>query len=212
MMLGAIHQHLRLQQPQQRGSTPASAAGSDVGALRCIEQRTYFAAPGKLDALHARFRDHTCKLFAKHGITNLGYFSPLADDSTDGMLVYYVGTPSRAQRDAGFAAFAADPEWSGPAGAKTLSEVGGKLVDRVESVFLEPTDYSSPVAALAREGQLLELRRYVAAAGKRAALNARFREGEATWRRNGLACVAYLQPAERSADGEVSLSLSLSLS
>ena len=88
---------------------------------------------------------------------------------------------------------------------------GGKLVDRVESVFLEPTDYSSPVAALAREGQLLELRRYVAAAGKRAALNARFREGEATWRRNGLACVAYLQPAERSADGEVSLSLSLSL-
>ncbi len=201
-MLGTICQHL-----QQLGSEPASATDSaEVERLQCIEQRTYYAAPGKLTALHSRFRDHTCKLFAKHGITSLGYFSPLVDESTDGTLVYYVATPSRAQRDAGFAAFAADPEWSGPEGAKTRSEANGKLVERVESVFLEPTDYCPPVTLLAREGQLLELRRYVAAEGKRSPLNARFQDGASTWHRNGLTCVAYLQPTEFSAaspDGEV---------
>jgi hypothetical protein len=203
MMLGALQRHLRPQRLQVDASAAAAAAAEEP--LRCIEQRTYYAAPGKLDALHRRFRNHTLELFAKHGITSLGYFSALVDESTNGVLVYYVATASRVQRDAGFAAFAADPEWSGPDGAKTLSEVDGKLVERVESVFLEPTDYSPAITVLGRESQLLELRRYVAAEGKRDALNARFEQGQTTWRRNGLDCLAYLQPTDPSTapDGEV---------
>jgi hypothetical protein len=145
------------------------------------------------------------------GITNLGYFSPIVDELTEGgRLVYFIGAPSRAERDASLAAFAADAEWSGPSGARALSEFDGKLIDRVESVFLEPTSYSPPVSALARDGQLLELRRYAAAEGKNAALNDRFREGGPTWIKNGLAAVAYLQPTpseEVAPDGEVWLLL-----
>jgi hypothetical protein len=202
-MLGKIDRHLRAQQPPLAATATAADAEEP---LRCIEQRTYYAAPGRLGALHCRFRDHTCALFEKHGLTNLGYFSPLADDSVDGTLVYFIAAPSRVERDVRFASFSSDPAWSGPDGARTQSETDGGLVERVESVFLEATEYSPPVGPLAREGQLLELRCYVAAEGKSGALHARFREGGPTWSKNGLACVAYLQPTELSTsspDGEV---------
>ena len=166
-MLGKIDRHLRAQQPPLAATATAADAEEP---LRCIEQRTYYAAPGRLGALHCRFRDHTCALFEKHGLTNLGYFSPLADDSVDGTLAYFIAAPSRVERDVRFASFSSDPAWSGPDGARTQSETDGGLVERVESVFLEATEYSPPVGPLAREGQLLELRCYVAAEGKSGAL------------------------------------------
>ena len=70
-------------------TTPASLAADTP----CYEMRVYYAAPGKLDALQARFRDHTCKLFEKHGITNIGYFVPI--ENPNSKLVYFLAFPSR---------------------------------------------------------------------------------------------------------------------
>jgi hypothetical protein len=64
---------------------------------RCYELRTYYAAPGKLEELHARFRDHTCALFEKHGISNLGYWVPL--DNPENKLLYVLAYPSREARE-----------------------------------------------------------------------------------------------------------------
>src|ERR1043165_1768837 len=73
--------------------------------LPCYELRIYHAAEGKLDALNARFRDHTMKLFEKHGITNVGYFTPL--DNPDRLLYYFLTYPSREARDKSWKEFAA---------------------------------------------------------------------------------------------------------
>jgi hypothetical protein len=116
---------------------PAGAGGAKE---RFFEMRTYIAPEGKLDALHARFRDHTNKLFAKHGIEMVGYWTPV--DEAKGAkttLVYILAYPSKEARAASWKAFGADPEWLK---AKAASEVNGKLVEKVESVFLKPTDYS----------------------------------------------------------------------
>jgi len=66
---------------------------------RCVEMRVYYAPEGKLDALHARFRDHTCKLFEKHGMTNLGYFVPIGPNP-ERKLIYFVAYPSLESRNA----------------------------------------------------------------------------------------------------------------
>jgi len=106
---------------------------------RCFEMRTYIAPPGKLTALHARFRDHTNALFAKHGMTLVGYWTPTDGEAAANTLVYILAYPNRAAADASWKAFRADPVW---VKAKADSEVAGVLVDKVVSVFLKPTDYS----------------------------------------------------------------------
>ena len=101
---------------------------------------TFFAAePGKMDALHARFRDHTCKLFEKHGITIIGFWKPTDKTKAEDMMVYILAYPSKEAADASWKAFRADPVWNS---ARDASEKNGKLVKKVESVFLNPTDYS----------------------------------------------------------------------
>ncbi|MFO0960979.1 MAG: NIPSNAP family protein [Isosphaeraceae bacterium] len=110
-------------------------------ADRVFEMRTYYAAPGKLDALQARFRDHTVGLFKKHGMTSIGYWTPRDDENGKGTkLVYILAYPDKAAAEKAWAAFRADPEWIA---AKEASEKDGKLVEKVESVFLDPTDYSA---------------------------------------------------------------------
>ena len=118
---------------------PAAVAQPAPAATRFFELRTYHAAEGKLDALHARFRDHTNALFTKHGITMIGYWTPADGDAAKKTLVYILAYPSREAREASWKAFQADPDW---VKAKTESEVNGKLVDKVDSVYLNPTDYS----------------------------------------------------------------------
>lgn len=105
--------------------------------LACYELRTYTAAPGKLEALHARFRNHTLALFEKHGMTNCHYWVP--EPNAEGKLVYLLGYPDREAREASWKAFLSDPVWLA---AKAESEREGKLVAKVESLFLNPTDYS----------------------------------------------------------------------
>ncbi len=106
---------------------------------RYFEMRTYTAAPGKMDALHKRFRDHTMKLFEKHGMTVIGFWSPADPKEADQKLVYILAYPSKEARDKSWKEFQADPDWQK---AKAESEKDGKLVDKVESVFLNSTDYS----------------------------------------------------------------------
>jgi hypothetical protein len=112
----------------------AAAAG------RVFELRTYFTNEGKLDDLHKRFRDHTCELLKKHGAELIGFWTPLDDkDGKGGKLVYLVAFPSREAAKKTWEAFGKDPEWQK---VYEESHKNGKLVKTVESVFLEPTDYS----------------------------------------------------------------------
>ncbi|SRR5258706_1535426 len=116
-----------------------SGRTADASKERFFEMRTYTAAPGKLEALHARFRDHTNKLFVKHGMELIGYWTPTDGEKVSNTLVYILAYPSKEAREKSWKDFQDDAEWKK---AKDASEVNGKLVDKVESVFLKPTDYS----------------------------------------------------------------------
>ncbi len=106
---------------------------------RVFEIRTYTTEPGKLDALNARFRDHTIKLFEKHGITNIGYWIPVDEPRSKDTLIYVLAYDSREAAEKSWKDFRADPDWIK---AKEASEVNGKLVAKVDSVFADATDYS----------------------------------------------------------------------
>lgn len=107
---------------------------------RIFELRTYRSAPGRLAALSARFRDHTMGLFARHGITVEGFWEAVdEDDPGSGTLVYVCSYPSREAATAAWKAFGEDPEW---VKVRADSEVDGRLADRVDSLYLHPTDYS----------------------------------------------------------------------
>jgi hypothetical protein len=118
--------------PVALGAEPASAA-------RVFEIRTYYTFPGRLEALHKRFREHTLRMFEKHGMTNVAYWTPQDSPGKDNTLVYVVSHASREQAKANWAAFIADPEWKKIA---EDSQKDGKIVERIESVFVDATDYS----------------------------------------------------------------------
>ena len=106
---------------------------------RVYEIRTYTTHEGKLDDLQARFRNHTTRLFEKHGITNVGYWVPMDEPRSENTLIYILAHDSREAAKESFASFGKDPEWQK---ARTESEANGKIVQKVESVFVTPTDYS----------------------------------------------------------------------
>jgi NIPSNAP len=108
-------------------------------ANRVFEIRTYTAPDGKLDALKARFRDHTISIFKKHNMVSIGYFTPQDAPLSQNTLIYVLAHPSRDAAKTNWAAFNADPEW---VTARTASEVNGKLTTGVTSVFVDPTDFS----------------------------------------------------------------------
>ena len=118
-------------------SAPATAGAQQAAATRVFELRTYTTPDETQFAmLNARFRDHTTKLFERHGITNIGYWTPVDTPNT---LIYIVAHKSQEEAKKSFAAFRADPEWvkvSAETKAKGLTGV------KVESKYLQPTDYS----------------------------------------------------------------------
>jgi hypothetical protein len=125
-------------------AVPTAAAAPPADALapgsRCFEMRTYYTMPGKLPALHARFRDHTNKLFVKHGMTLVGYWVPRdKEKGADNTLVYVLAYPDCAAREKSWQAFMADPEWKA---VREASEVNGKLLEKIDSVLMNATDYS----------------------------------------------------------------------
>ena len=102
------------------------------------ELRTYEAAPGKLQALQARFRDHTMRLFERHGLEAVGFWT-YAHGGWSDQLVYLMRFDDMADRDAKWAAFGADPDWQS---ARAESEHDGPLTTRIRSDLLRATDYS----------------------------------------------------------------------
>jgi hypothetical protein len=121
---------------------PSGAVGADEkeqAMPRVFEMRTYITEPGRLEALHKRFREHTNRLFVKHGMTLIGYWTPSSGPESENTLVYILAFPSHEARDASFKAFGEDSEWKR---VKAESEKDGKIVKQVISQFLAPTDYS----------------------------------------------------------------------
>ncbi len=116
-------------------------SAASPGQTRVFEMRTYYTHEGRLPALNKRFREHTTELFKKHGIENIGYWTPVNEkDGKNDKLVYLLAYPSLEAREASWKAFGSDPEWKK---AQAESELDGKIVKKVESVFLNPTDYSA---------------------------------------------------------------------
>lgn len=121
----------------------AFSAGYSLGDQgekpRLYELRTYTTNPGKLPALHARFRDHTMRLFEKHGMQNVMYWVPTDAERKDNTLIYVVSHASPEAAKASWAAFIGDPEWREVA---KESEKDGKIVSKLDSIYMTPTDYS----------------------------------------------------------------------
>lgn len=103
------------------------------------ELRTYWCPPGKLDALNARFRNLTMRLFARHNIKVVGFWTPEPATPESGDLVYLLAFDDRASLEKAWAAFRADPEWQA---GRAASEVNGSLVAKVVSTVMHATDYS----------------------------------------------------------------------
>jgi hypothetical protein len=136
---------------------------------RCYEMRIYYPAPGKMNDLLARFRNHTTKLFEKHGMTNIGYWVP--QNKPDSVLIYVMAYPSREAREASWKAFVADPAWQS---VQKESETNGKLLTKIENKFLSTTDFS-PNNFNSVGDRVFELRTYKATKYNLGLLMARFR-------------------------------------
>jgi hypothetical protein len=167
---------------------------------RFYELRTYHAETGKLDALLSRFRDHTCKLFEKHGMTNVGYWVPV--DNADNLLIYLLAYPNQPAREASWKAFREDEEWKKVVAA---SEANGKLVAKVDSTFLIPTPFSMgfPVSPKDQTERLFEMRTYTTVPGNLENLYKRFQDHtQNLFRKHGMANLGYYRmvPGQEGAE------------
>jgi hypothetical protein len=172
---------------------------SPAGDARCYEMRTYHVAPGKMEALHQRFREHTNQLFEKHGMTLIGYWVPL--EAKEEKLIFILAYPSREAREKSWQGFMNDPEWQA---AFKASEEGGRLVENVDQVFMKATDYSPEIkTGKAGEPRVFELRTYTASPGNLDHLHARFRDHTIKlFSKHGMSNLGYWTPmkGEKGAD------------
>ncbi len=163
---------------------------------KVYELRVYTCNDGKLPDLLTRFREHTCKLFEKHGIENIGYWVPVdKENGSENTLIYIIAHKNGAAAKASWAAFSKDPEWQAVAKA---SEANGKiLAKKPDSTFMDVTDYSPVVKTGAGSGdRVFELRTYTCNPGKLPTLHSRFRDHTmALFARHGMTNVAYWTPA-----------------
>ncbi|MBH55360.1 MAG: NIPSNAP family protein [Opitutaceae bacterium] len=163
-------------------------AWTEAHDTRAYELRTYWAHEGKLDDLIARFRDHTCDLFARRGIENVGYWVP--KDNPENKLIYILAFPSRLDQESMWKAFQNDSDWKSAARASIKD---GRLVKKIESIWLKTTDYSMPVKKIqASPERLFELRTYITNEGKLNHLDARFRDHTiGLFEKHGIENIAY---------------------
>lgn len=117
----------------------ASALAQPPAPARIYELRTYHCFEGRLEALKTRFREHTIAIFKRHSIESIAYWTPQDPELAKNTLVYLIAHPSREAAKADWAAFNADPEWQKVAAD---SQKAGKIVQKVDSLFLDPTDFS----------------------------------------------------------------------
>jgi len=118
---------------RQDSANPAPAASA------VFELRVYHAAPGKMADLLARFRDHTVKLFDRHGLKSVAYWTPVDEPEKSNTLIYILRHPSREAAAANWKSFQDDPEWKS---VKEKSEANGKLTEKIDSTYLALTDFS----------------------------------------------------------------------
>lgn len=114
-----------------------STSAEDMGKV--FELRIYTATPGNLDNLHARFRDHTTRIFGNHGMKVVGYWTPTSEEESENTLVYMLEHASQDAADASWRAFGQDPEWTQVAEA---SNANGQILGGIERRYMKATDYS----------------------------------------------------------------------
>lgn len=114
-------------------------SGAMERSTTVYELRIYHVVPGKMEDLVSRFRDHTMKLFADHGIKSVAYWAALDEPVKSSTFFYILEHPSREAAAANWKAFQEDPEWKS---VKATSEEKGKLVEKIDSTFLTLTDFS----------------------------------------------------------------------
>jgi hypothetical protein len=155
---------------------------------RYFELRTYHCHENKRPDLIKRFKDHTIRLFKKHGITNVGYFVPV--DTTNYSLVFILAYPNKGSRDSLWNSFANDPDWQR---AKGKSEENGPLVEKVDQVFMTVAPELSPaINGRKRSKRVFELRTYYCFPGKLADLRTRFENHtRALFEKHGMTNIVY---------------------
>ena len=124
---------------RSRQLRPAVGGGQRSIRTRVYELRTYTSPEGRLGDLQARFRNHTVKLFEKHGITSIGYFVPQDAPQSQNTLIYVLAHKDRESAKQNWAAFQKDPDWQA---AFKESQKNGPLQTQVQSVFMDPLDFS----------------------------------------------------------------------
>ncbi|HTR65352.1 MAG TPA: NIPSNAP family protein [Terriglobales bacterium] len=120
-------------------SAAAQERSTSLPATAVYELRVYHTYEGKLDDLLTRFREHTMRIFEKHGMTNVAYWTPTDEPLKGKTLFYVIAHASREAAISNWKAFGADPEWQS---VQAKSEADGKLVEKVDSTFLMLTDFS----------------------------------------------------------------------
>ena len=114
--------------------------GASNPAHHVYELRMYHVNEGKIDALKARFGDHTDALFKRHNMKSIGYWQPRDAPDSQKLFVYILEHPSREEAKKNWDAFHDDPEWQK---VKSDSERNGPLVDHIDNYFMDPTSYSA---------------------------------------------------------------------
>jgi hypothetical protein len=104
------------------------------------ELRMYHVNEGKMDALIARFGDHTDAIFRRHNMMSIGFWRPQDEPYSQNLFVYILEHPSREEAAKNWAAFQADPEWKK---VKADSETNGALANHIDSYFMDPTSFSA---------------------------------------------------------------------
>jgi len=138
---------------------------------RYFELRIYYCNPGRLDALIERFQNHTTRIFEKHGMENIGYWVPTNNEKN--ALYYILAYPSKEARDKSWAGFIADPEWKDVA---SKSEVNGKILESITSVFMNASDLMPKIVPGTGVGRVFELRTYTCLPDRLPNLTTRFRD------------------------------------
>ncbi len=173
----------------------ACSAVQAAADARVFELRIYTCNEGKLPDLLTRFRDHTCKIFEKHGMENVGYWVPMdKENGSETTLIYIIAHKSAAAAKASWAAFSKDPEWQAVAKA---SEVNGKILAKPpESTYMTATDYSAAITKGAGTAErVFELRIYTCNPGKLPVMESRFRDHTvALFAKHGMTNIGYWTP------------------
>jgi hypothetical protein len=140
--MSAMNRRTLLQSIPALALLAKTAAADTAKSTSVYELRIYHTYEGKLDDLLARFRDHTTRLFEKHGMKNIAYWTPTDDPLKGKTLIYVIAHASRDAATANWKAFGDDPEWQT---VRDKSEAHGKLVEKVDSTFMVLTDFSPSV-------------------------------------------------------------------